>query len=137
MPSIRMHFDRVELGQLPGVLAAVEDAALRWKLPDSLVPKAQLLMEELVVNVVEHAYAGESGPLDVTVEGIELGLRFTLEDWSGAFNPLEQPPPDVRSNFEAGVPGGVGLVLVRKMANAVAYERRNGRNVVVVEVRQG
>lgn len=136
MPSQRMHFERAEFGQLPGLLAAVEEAARGAGLPDPLADKAQLLMEELFVNVVEHAYGGESGPVGVTVEDIDGGLRFTLEDWSPEFNPLERDAPDPKANFAAGIPGGVGLVLVRKMASSVAYERAGDRNIVVVEIRQ-
>ena len=99
---------------------------------------ANLALEELATNILKYGYD------DAAVHEIRLRVeiqppvvRLILEDDGHPFNPLDLPEPDVHLPLEARPPGGLGLHLVRKLAERLAYERRDGRNRVTVEIRSG
>ena len=52
-----------------------------------------------------------------------------------AFNPLEAPTPDLSLAMENRPLGGLGIHLLRKLADGITYERRNGTNRVVLTKR--
>jgi len=68
----------------------------------------------------------------VELEPDEIVLRF--DDNGKVFNPLDAPAPTLPGSIEAAVPGGLGLVLVRRFAESVDYERRDGRNRLTIGV---
>lgn len=103
-----------------GVAAGLDaDAAYRLR----------LVVEELVVNVAEHARpadgtvrlaAGDAGPDAVWV---------LVEDGGPPFDPRRPPrPPGADLPPERRPPGSMGLVLVAAFTDDLRYERRAGRN---------
>ncbi|MDE0392619.1 MAG: ATP-binding protein [Rhodospirillales bacterium] len=70
---------------------------------------------------------------------IDLALRIdsgtlTVEvaDDGRAFDPLQTPELDMSAPMEERARGGLGIYLVRKTMDAVAYRREDGRNVVTL-----
>ena len=57
-----------------------------------------------------------------------------LEDDGHEFNPLAAPEPDVHLPAEQRVPGGLGIHLIRSLAERLHYERRDGRNRLTVKI---
>ena len=51
-----------------------------------------------------------------------------VSDTANAFDPLSLPSPDLTLPLEQRKPGGLGVMLVRKLMDEVHYERRDGRN---------
>ena len=50
-----------------------------------------------------------------------------------AYNQLAQVDPDTTLPAEERPIGGLGILMVKKMASAISYNRANGRNILVVE----
>lgn len=98
---------------------------------------AQLLLEEVVTNVVRHAFRADSGGrVDVRVGLDGAGIALSVEDDARAFDPLASvPAPSLDVPLEARTPGGLGLHLVRSIADEIAYERRGGKNVLTMRLR--
>ncbi len=93
----------------------------------------ELVLEEVLTNLVRHAYKGGDGEAEVGCETQPDGafrLRFT--DWGPPFNPLEQSAPDVNAGLEDRQIGGLGIHLVRHAADEVSYRREGGTNVLTV-----
>lgn len=57
-----------------------------------------------------------------------------VSDQGWPFNPLEQPDPVPATSLAEAKVGGLGIMLVRKAASSLAYERANGRNLVQVVI---
>jgi anti-sigma regulatory factor (Ser/Thr protein kinase) len=99
--------------------------------------RAELAFEELVVNVIRHAYrARETGryPIDVSVAVHGGEILICVEDEGPPFDPsrvAEPPPPSGLENCRIG---GLGLPLVRFATGQVHYERAAGRNRVTVKI---
>lgn len=100
-------------------------------LSPSRLADAELCMDELVTNVVRHAWADDDpGPRFVTVRIDHTGaaVEITVEDAGRPFDPTAAPLAPIAQSLEDALPGGRGLLLVRSIAPRVAYQRRHGVN---------
>ena len=89
-------------------------------------------LEELFVNAAKYAYAPESGPLTVRVETGKNppSVTITLTDSGIPFDPLEKQDPDLSLDPEERPIGGMGIYMVKMSMDEVAYERRDGQNIL-------
>ena len=93
----------------------------------------RLVTEELVVNIADYAYPdGGNDFLDVEIERGEAHITLRFCDGGVPFNPLEQPSPDISLPMEQRRIGGLGLLIVIKKMDSVAYEYTDGKNVLTV-----
>ncbi len=97
---------------------------------------ANLVLEEMVTNIVKYGYD------DLARHKIQALLRvdgelatIVLEDDGHAFNPLAAPAPDIGQPLAKRPIGGLGIHLVRRMADSMQYRRDNGRNILTIKVR--
>ena len=60
------------------------------------------------------------------------GVEIAFSDDGAPYDPLAHEDPDTSLPAEARPIGGLGIMMVRKMADSVRYERVNGRNRLVV-----
>jgi serine/threonine-protein kinase RsbW len=134
MYAIKIFKPQAALEELPELLALVEDEGGRAGLPEAVIFNAQVILEEIYVNVVRYAYDGQRGPVEIRLRVRKNFLRLIIADRGAPFNPLQQKKPNLQARFDRGIPGGAGLVLVRGMANALAYRRLWGRNVLQIEL---
>jgi serine/threonine-protein kinase RsbW len=99
---------------------------------EAQVHKLDLLIEELLVNVIHYAYPpGEAGEaaLGYAVVSPQC-LRVEVQDAGGAFNPLDAQDPDLELATEDRPIGGLGIYLVKTMADSVNYRREDGKNIL-------
>jgi serine/threonine-protein kinase RsbW len=95
----------------------------------------ELILEESLMNVIWHAFSDQAEhriDLLVQVDPQQIVLRF--EDDGIAFDPLQASEPVLPTSLDDAVPGGLGLMLVRKFAKSVAYERSGDRNRLTIAV---
>ncbi|WP_048438751.1 ATP-binding protein [Caenimonas sp. SL110] len=116
---------------------AVREAVLQFLnrsgVDSATVFKVELILEETFVNLAWHAFDDD---LEHEVEiGIELDgsqLVIVISDDGVAFDPTQAPEPARPTSLHDAVPGGLGLILVRKFAQSVTYERRDARNRLTI-----
>jgi anti-sigma regulatory factor (Ser/Thr protein kinase) len=101
----------------------------------SLALKLELVVEELLINVAAHAYEGKDGEIEflrlVEERDEKLCLKISVRDWGPPFDPFSQAPvPDVAQSLEERKIGGLGVLLVRKLADHYSYQRRDDGNLV-------
>jgi serine/threonine-protein kinase RsbW len=91
--------------------------------------KIDLLVEEIVVNIVRYGgMAVESGFIDVGMDTADHTIILEISDNGPAFNPLEQEAPDLTAGLDERRPGGLGIFLVKQIAEEIRYERRDHKN---------
>jgi serine/threonine-protein kinase RsbW/sigma-B regulation protein RsbU (phosphoserine phosphatase) len=122
--------------RIPNLLEQIPPAtelAAAWLLscgaPDAHIQFARLAIDEVVSNCVKYGY---DDSLEHHIE-IELGfenssLEIVITDDGHAFNPLDFPEPDTSLPVELRPIGGLGIHLLRKMADRLEYQRADGRN---------
>ncbi len=101
---------------------------------DGLRFKLQLSIEEAVENVVNYAYKGGIGWLEVgtSLDNNSLVLTIELRDAGVPFNPLEKADPDITLSAEEREVGGLGIFLCKKMMDSINYKYENGNNVLTM-----
>lgn len=99
----------------------------------------RLIVEELACNAIEHGDLS-----DVEAEQHELRVDISIRDSllalefreSGApFNPLSLPSPELDADIMDRPTGGLGVHLIRQVAEEMHYERVDGFNVLCVSLR--
>jgi len=97
---------------------------------------ANLAIEEMVTNILNYGYDDTMAhEILLRVEVLPQRLLLMIEDDGHEFNPLNAPEPDVNLPIERRTPGGLGIHLVRKLADEMRYERRDGRNRLTIAIR--
>ena len=93
----------------------------------------RLALEETVVNVMNYAYpAGEAGSVDVYADSDQKEVRFTVVDTGVPFDPTTVLSADTTLDVQNRPIGGLGILLTRKLTDAVSYAREQGRNVLTL-----
>jgi anti-sigma regulatory factor (Ser/Thr protein kinase) len=97
--------------------------------PEEETHFARLAIDEIVSNCVKYGY-DDSSEHHIEIEiGFENGsLEIVITDDGHAFNPLDFPEPDTSLPVELRPIGGLGIHLLRKMADRLEYQRADGRN---------
>ncbi|MBP8644968.1 MAG: ATP-binding protein [Syntrophobacteraceae bacterium] len=124
--------------QLPASLGSLENfeefvlqPAEDFGASSALLDDMKLVLEEVLVNIVSYGYPGSGGDIRVEWTFEENGeYRIQVRDWGVPFNPLEAPSPDLDTDFAGRDVGGLGILLVRRLAHEVGYERSGGCNVL-------
>jgi len=101
--------------------------------------KVTLAIEEAVMNVIAHAFAGLPPPHAITVRLTITHETLTAEiiDNGCPFDPTTAPDPDLSLPLEERPPGGLGIHLMRGMMDRLQYRRGDGRNILRLEKARG
>lgn len=125
-----------EQGQLRDLVAAIDGVLAREGVPADVVHDVQLVTEEVVCNALDYGRVeGREHEISVGI-GID-GNLITLEfrDDCVAFNPLERPDPDLDADIDDRPIGGLGVHLIRQLAEEVSYTREEPHNILRVVLR--
>lgn len=91
----------------------------------------QLVLEELLTNVVNHGYKGTvDAPIVLKLSHEGEMVVGEIIDSGSAFDPTDQPEPDIDAPMEDRRIGGLGVFLSKTMTHDLSYARVDGRNVV-------
>ncbi|MGE0802252.1 MAG: SpoIIE family protein phosphatase [Lautropia sp.] len=126
--------------QMPSRLDAIADLARRVEaaLPDrgDLAFSANLCLEELITNTIQHGLQGRSdGRIDVRMSISDEWLEIVLKDDAPRYDPfVETPDPDLELGLEDRPIGGLGVHLVKQlMDDARAYYDGSGNLIVLLK----
>ena len=124
--SINLPNERSSFARLRGLAERFVETE---RLGDVTASRLVLILEELFTNV--HKYSRGSRPaaaieVRLTREGGTILIDFA--DDGGAFNPLGLPKPRIDRNLAERPVGGLGVHIVRSMAQESHYERTDGWN---------
>jgi anti-sigma regulatory factor (Ser/Thr protein kinase) len=125
----------------------LDDMALLWPWVEALVAEysipadtafaVHLCLEEAISNVIRHGYRRQpNSTFTVDCASPEAHhVVFTIEDQAPPFDPLapsliEEPPAPTPEDYLR--PGGRGILLLRKFAGTLAYERLAGGNRLTI-----
>jgi serine/threonine-protein kinase RsbW len=124
------------LPHVNGVVELVSALAAAAGISPERQMRLELAVEEAVTNLCRHAYAGRGGELTVRINTTESALAVELEDAGPPFDPLAAPPPDLTLGLEQRRPGGLGIFLIRRSVDDVAYRRERERNILTMVMKR-
>ncbi len=99
----------------------------------------RLIVEELACNAIEHGDLSDVEAeqhelcVDISIRDDLLALEF--REGGAPFNPLSLPTPELDADILDRPTGGLGVHLIRQVAEEMHYERANGCNVLSVTLR--
>ena len=91
--------------------------------------RAAIVIDEIASNIVRCSGAST---FELAYRRRESGYALVFSDAGTPFNPLSHPDPDVTAAAEDRAIGGLGIFMVKQMAESVDYAWRGGRNVLTV-----
>lgn len=127
---------RCSLDELPRISAEIDMIAERFGIGPKDANRAMLAIEEVAVNVINYAYSdGEAGELSLGVKVLDDALVFVFTDGGKPFNPLTAPAPDTTARLEDRKIGGLGILLARKLTDAMSYRLTDeGKNELTMRI---
>lgn len=118
-----------ELASLPALMEHAKEACARAGVGGEAAHAVRLAVEEAVMNLIEHAYAGmPPGPIGVSVDAGPERIVVTVEDRARPFDPAAAPRPDLDASCEERPIGGLGWHLIRELMDEIRYESEDGLN---------
>ena len=109
----------------------VEEFIARYEVATDEQHRIMLVLEELITNLAKYGYRNRpAGSAEVILQLNESLLRLELVDDGDPFDPLEAPPPDFDAPIEEREIGGLGIHLIRALADEVSYRRAGEHNVL-------
>ena len=119
-----------ELERIPHVCEFLEGVLQAHDAPMKVITQVNIAADEIFSNIARYSRAS-AAVVDCEVMGNRAVIRF-LDDGK-PYDPTQQPEPDVTQSAEEREIGGLGIFMVRKMADRVSYEYAQGRNVLTIE----
>ncbi len=105
-----------------------------WDLSEELTTKLDMCAEEIYANVQFYAYGEEKGMIEVSVTRKYGGIDVEFSDSGVKYNPLEKEDPDITLPPEERPVGGLGIFMVKQMADDVKYEYKDGKNILTISL---
>ena len=97
----------------------------------SAVPMLHVILDEITSNIVKHS--GASGfEIDIELIDNPAGVKLLFIDDGVAYDPLTHTDPNTSIPAAERPIGGLGIMMVKKMADSVSYERKLNRNFLSV-----
>ena len=124
-----------DLAQLRTIREFVAETCSDLCVDGRSIPDLQLAVDEICSNSIRHAYGGQGGQLQVTVQPVPEGVQVTVRDWGLAFDPEAVSIPDVDAPLEQRSLGGLGLFLVRQLVDDLRFEfdEERGNSVTMIK----
>jgi anti-sigma regulatory factor (Ser/Thr protein kinase) len=128
MPSYRLQI-APDIAEIPRLNDWVEACCAETGVGSDLVFKLTLALEEAVANVIHHAFTGAPPHrIEVALAIDDDRVIAEVIDNGHPFDPSAAPEPDRTAPLDARDPGGLGIHLIRRMMDAVDYQRVAGEN---------
>ena len=96
-----------------------------------LLMNMELAVEEIFVNIASYAYT-DGGTVDVAVDVDNNNAIIKFIDSGVEFNPLAKDDPDITLSASERKIGGLGIFMVKKLVDDIAYEYKNGKNILSI-----
>lgn len=123
------------LAELARVERWLEGILQRWTLSDRTVFALDLVINEAVTNVINHAYS-DTATHQITISLTDAATRIVVEiiDDGAAFDPLAAPPMEPGQDLAHASIGGRGIHLIKSYSAEHDYRRVAGRNHLTLAI---
>ena len=91
-----------------------------------------IAIDEILGNISQYAYETDNGDVSVSVQVEEAPKRaiITFADSGVPYNPITTEEPDTSLSAEERKIGGLGIFMVKKTMDDMAYEYTNNCNIL-------
>lgn len=120
---------------IDAVTAFVNEQLEALECPVKAMMQIDIAIDELFGNIAHYAYHPEVGSATVRVEVAEepLAVIITFIDNGIPYDPLAAEDPDTTLSAEERDVGGLGIYMVKKSMDEIAYEYKKGQNILKIK----
>lgn len=112
-----------------------DSALARHQVAERTRYTVQVVIEELMSNSIKYAFEDDGEhPIELTMALDSTAVRVTLVDGGRPFDPSCDPETGLCRPVPRPTEGGMGIIMVRRMARSITYHRDQGSNVVRVDI---
>lgn len=132
---LNLRYDIAEIARLQQSIARFGE---RHGLDDALVWKMTLIAEEAVTNIITHSqHSAEATEITFMARYCDDGIiAMELCDSGVEFNPLLHDTDAIASmSAEQRQPGGLGILMIKKLADTLVYKRVAGQNIMKITIK--
>jgi anti-sigma regulatory factor (Ser/Thr protein kinase) len=125
---------RIDLQEIERLHNWLADFAQKQALSEKLLSTMKLVLEELVVNTIKYGFGQEpveNERLEVQIQRIDERIIIIITDQGRAFDPIKDNADKPREKRQVG---GWGIQLVQKSVHKMEYERKDGFNILSIEI---
>ncbi|MCR5623971.1 MAG: ATP-binding protein [Lachnospiraceae bacterium] len=121
-----------KVDNLDEVIQFVDEQLELKECPMKAQMQIDVAVEEIFVNICNYAYDKGVGTAIIRVEIFEdpISVVLTFIDNGVPYDPLAKDDPDVTLSAEEREIGGLGIFIVKKSMDEVAYEYKEGKNIL-------
>ena len=93
-----------------------------------------LALEEVLVNVVNYAYEGKEGTVDISydISNDNKSIKVIIKDKGKAFDPTKAEDPPLEGTAKERKIGGLGIYIVKNIVDDIKYSRIDNQNVLEI-----
>ena len=120
---------------VPDMLSFIKEFSEKHNIAGEFQNKLVIVGDEIFSNIIIHGYEDKGGVIFVRILYNDDNKEFvlTIVDKAKAFNQLEVNNPQVGSNIKNQQVGGLGILIVKNIMTEYAYDRINGKNILVLK----
>lgn len=91
-----------------------------------------IAIDEIISNIAQYAYAPNTGNVTVrlSISKDPNAVSLTFIDSGVPYNPLEKKDPDTSLSAEEREIGGLGIYIVKKSMDHIAYDFKDNQNIL-------
>ncbi len=101
--------------------------------PDEKIELIRICAEEIFVNIASYAYPEKEGSVQIEEEVLDGSIHIMFADEGVPYNPLEKDDPDITASAQERAIGGLGIFMVKQMADDLRYEYKDNRNCLYMD----
>lgn len=117
------------LNELQELTKTILDFCESYAYDAEFIGDIRLVFEEIIVNIIKHGYDDSpDGPINLAIEMESERWTMTVEDEGKPFNPQDFQPMNVEKPFDEKDIGGLGVHMIREMAEFIEYKRIYNKN---------
>jgi serine/threonine-protein kinase RsbW len=126
------------MDEVPRLVELLDAFGAATHLSEDLSFRVTSTLDEVVTNIIRHAFATEGGHHILLRLDVDGGtVTAVVEDDGPAFDPRTRPAVDIHAPLAERRPGGMGVHLVRTMTQRLEYQRSSERNVLTMTLVDG
>ncbi len=118
-----------QIDELGRVAVWLEELGEEWELPMSFVLSLNLVLEEALTNTILYGYEDKAlHSIEILFSKSDKLLNINIIDDGLAYDPTSKPDPDITLSVQERPIGGLGVYLIKKIMDTVAYQRIENKN---------
>lgn len=124
---------KADRNNLNNVLDFIEEQAEKSGLSFKAINQMKIAAEEIFVNICNYAYDKDGGEIEISIYDQDSCFYICFSDSGKEYDPLSKEDPDITLSAEERNIGGLGIYMAKKLSDGISYERKDGKNILILE----